>query len=1009
MRIPWGLPTVSDATKLGPAKVCPPPPGLTGERLYELLHQNVLTDNFVNFDNWTKLGVYGAIRTITTKASAVSANLALDFCVRKDYGAGYFTGDFTHDFDVILESAPILSASLTLWAICAGAYRTRAQLMVANDGFAVLWYLSGANHRIQIWNYADDTTVSYDVGNATFPQTLYCRMNRTGTTATLTFYTTAARTVEVTHITLTVPSTAYRYLFGLQAEAGGTGSVSASCQNLALTAGGAPVDFNDGLWDLLYASETPNVSVSGGVVSMDGHGSYGNGLAWSKANAEGYIEVQKKAVTAYDNVMWGTAFVTFVNSWQQDNNAANLYALAPSGNAGGYAGLTAGVYYTLRIYMLKDAAGAFKRVIHTIQGGTQFPTETVIQTMVVASAIGAATWAQLLRYSASPGALTQFQAFKAFFGYPTDGPKLTFLADAGNGKLFNGLVFSSLAAVGSWLTTNVTFAYDFSDNATPSWSAEKTLAQLNALAALTTQKRYIHLRITVNSSGTVQQYSGEINADNGTDIASSPAVPAAPAGLAIAPRKDGSVKITITNMDGLNLTDQLVVYDDASDYEVGRISKAGYIATINAPPGGPSASKPANCLVLSLPKGTFILYSKTTADGTNFSAKSDTAGVTNSYTPDEADVRDGVGFGVDEEEFEGLVAVPSPGKVVEDEPIDQDVGTRQDADPDDVLQGSGNYGDPEAPLVPALLVDEPAPVDVRETATTHGYPGAIPQDDILVASGGHFYEAARNADPTEAKVLAGTGYKICNVPKTGSLPAASAPTKPLISIGSTGVTVDGDPGVTNYVYYRKDGASQGWTLLGSRSGDGIVLFGSLAEGSYLFAAQSDAAGAKSLLSDAKRYYVGGSTRTLDHRVWLDCAAALEAVAAVQPLFLDREECRVLDIVRGKVPNQRFPYIGAEWSGESNDLDVEETDYATGRLVISIVLKDEPRKGKQWDLDRWVKIVVQSLAADETRGDLVFKWRYRGTETPGGIIAPLRVARLSFEYEHAPTPAARVSV
>jgi hypothetical protein len=103
---------------------------------------------------------------------------------------------------------------------------------------------------------------------------------------------------------------------------------------------------------------------------------------------------------------------------------------------------------------------------------------------------------------------------------------------------------------------------------------------------------------------------------------------------------------------------------------------------------------------------------------------------------------------------------------------------------------------------------------------------------------------------------------------------------------------------TNYVYYCKDGSDQAWTELGNRSGDGIVLFGSLAEGSYLFAAQSDVGGAKSLLSDATRYYVGGSTRTLDHRVWLDCAAALEAVAAVQPLFLDREECRVLDIVKG---------------------------------------------------------------------------------------------------------------
>ncbi len=268
-------------------------------------------------------------------------------------------------------------------------------------------------------------------------------------------------------------------------------------------------------------------------------------------------------------------------------------------------------------------------------------------------------------------------------------------------------------------------------------------------------------------------------------------------------------------------------------------------------------------------------------------------------------------------------------------------------------------------------------------------------------------ENSRNTDPTEAKVLALTAYKIRGVDKVGSMPAASVPTQPLISLGSTGATVDGDAGVTNYVYYRKDGADQGWTLLGSRSGDGIVLYGSLAEGSYLFMALSKSGDSWSQASDAKRYYVGGSTRTLDHRVWLDCAAALDAASALKPLFIDREECKVMEIVRGKLPSQRLPYLGAEWSGEQNDLDTE-TDYATGRLVISLLLKDEPRKGKQWDLDRFVKIIVQTLAADETRGDLVFKWKYRGTETPGGIIAPLRVARMTFEYEHAPVSAARVT-
>lgn len=236
----------------------------------------------------------------------------------------------------------------------------------------------------------------------------------------------------------------------------------------------------------------------------------------------------------------------------------------------------------------------------------------------------------------------------------------------------------------------------------------------------------------------------------------------------------------------------------------------------------------------------------------------------------------------------------------------------------------------------------------------------------------------------------------------------SIPAKPAISLSATGVVVDGDAGASNYVYYRKDGSAMAWTLLGSRSGDGEVAFGTLAEGSYLFMALSKTSDSWSQASDARRGYVGGSTRTLDHRVWLDCAAALEGGAGLGGVFIDREECRVLDIVRGKTPNQLLPYLGAEWAGESNDLDVEETDYATGRLTLTLLLKDEPRKSRAWDLDRYVKAIVQTLAADPTRGNLVFKWRYRGTETPGGIVAPMRVARISFEYEHAPEPAARVA-
>jgi len=268
------------------------------------------------------------------------------------------------------------------------------------------------------------------------------------------------------------------------------------------------------------------VNLSGGEVSMDGDGAAftTHGLSYTAGitSAEGYFEVKFKTASAAASGYFGinsadALALTYAapNFRQLTTGPAQAVYRANVVNTNGQA-YSADTYYTLRLYIQKDSVGALKMVTATIQGGTEFPNEMVLEVMQTA-ALAATIYPQLMRFTSNSGRLTYFKEFRWFSGFSTAGQTLTYVADAGAGKLFNGFVPTNLAAIGSWATTNVTFAYSF-DDGVASYSAEKTLAQLNAEAALTTNKRYIRLRITVNSDGATQQYAGELNADDATDI-----------------------------------------------------------------------------------------------------------------------------------------------------------------------------------------------------------------------------------------------------------------------------------------------------------------------------------------------------------------------------------------------------------------------------------------------------------------------------------------------------------
>lgn len=84
--------------------------------------------------------------------------------------------------------------------------------------------------------------------------------------------------------------------------------------------------------------------------------------------------------------------------------------------------------------------------------------------------------------------------------------------------------------------------------------------------------------------------------------------------------------------------------------------------------------------------------------------------------------------------------------------------------------------------------------------------------------------------------------------------AVAVPSTPTISgvNDATGtsatITIDGDAGTTNYIYYKKVGAAL-WTLFGSRVGDGDIVVTGLTQDPYDFIGISSTAGMYSLFSN----------------------------------------------------------------------------------------------------------------------------------------------------------------
>lgn len=274
-----------------------------------------------------------------------------------------------------------------------------------------------------------------------------------------------------------------------------------------------------------------NISVAGGAVTINGNGVAGANTIVKTAA----LDVSAPCCLQFDYRWWNsnlnqisalyrTATPNFdstnLNTGLRDISSTNMQCWGYGQQVVGCTplALTDGQWYTVRLYLVNTSSGAFKGVVGTIEGGLQYPEETslVCGSVLVGTSFGANGYPGFSRVVNNGAAPMSIRSMKFYRLYPVDGPPLTYVADASAGNLWNGWVFSSMAAVGGWATTNVKFKYSFDSGVAAYNASWLTPAELQARSALTTHRRYARLQIQMNSDGATQQRAGEMNADDAT-------------------------------------------------------------------------------------------------------------------------------------------------------------------------------------------------------------------------------------------------------------------------------------------------------------------------------------------------------------------------------------------------------------------------------------------------------------------------------------------------------------
>jgi len=408
-----------------------------------------------------------------------------------------------------------------------------------------------------------------------------------------------------------------------------------------------------------------NVTLAAGVVHINGNGSYAaNGIAYTDgiARAIGYIEYKARTQDTGVNGLFemgnsalglrananclapGIAFNS-ANGLNVRQNSGAITANAIS--------VTANTWYTVRHYVLNTNWTEF---MTTLEGGAQFSTETMVTyTRIQSNVIADPFYPQFQNATNNDAKAPDVKEFRWYTGLSAAGPTLTYVMDCGANRAYSDIDLTNVAAVGGWSTTNVTFAWSC-DDGVAAYTAEHTLAQMQAHGALTESHRYFRLRITVNSDGSTQQYAGEMNAsDLVTSIIST---------AEVWPSEDDVRDGEDYGPTGADYTGNLTLpaVGDVQDGVQYGTDGTEFEGTFTEPGVGNvefGVQYGAGGVEFT---GTFVVPVEGDVElGVDYGAAAEFTGTF--AAPAESDVRDGVGYGAAGVEFTGDVVLPAEGDV----------------------------------------------------------------------------------------------------------------------------------------------------------------------------------------------------------------------------------------------------------------------------------------------------------------------------------------------------------
>lgn len=222
---------------------CDPPPGniINGDGCSSRCESEI--PPYELFLTYTDGDSASYIDTHTNYAQVSGMTRTANAYLRKDFGASYFTGDFTHDFTVKIDSCTDDGSGhggiLGVWGMSTTA-RTSIKDMTNNtDGAALYMYCLSSSSQY-LWTFiVNGSAVTTEYNDPTPVNIRYIRVARVSGALTAKIYSDAAHTNLLATLTPAADSHAYRYFYAPLSYNTGTTNTLASgkVSNYNLTAG----------------------------------------------------------------------------------------------------------------------------------------------------------------------------------------------------------------------------------------------------------------------------------------------------------------------------------------------------------------------------------------------------------------------------------------------------------------------------------------------------------------------------------------------------------------------------------------------------------------------------------------------------------------------------------------------------------------------------------------------------------------------------------------------------